>query len=163
MKRKIAIIALSMFLAAFAEFSMGRKLWGVGGTPGLWSGDIWSAHNSQFVLDPYTFTHVSHGVLFYGILSVAFKGLPVSYRLVLATALESGWEVLENSDMVIDRYRKETISLNYYGDSVVNSMADIVACMLGFFIASRLPKRVTIIGTIAVEIILALWIRDNLA
>ena len=152
-----------MILAAIAEFAMGRKIWGVSGTPGFWSGDIWSSHNSQFLLDPYAFTHVSHGVLFYAILSLAFRGLPVSTRLVLAVALESGWEVLENTNMVIERYRAATISLNYFGDSVVNSMMDVFACMLGFALAWRLPKRATIIGVAAVEIILALWIRDNLA
>src|SRR6185295_100531 len=117
---------------------------------------------SQYVLDPYTLTHTSHGVLFYGILSAAAKNLPLGARLVLAVALESGWEVLENTDMVIERYRATTISLNYYGDSIVNSMADIGACVLGFVVASRLPKRVTVLGFIAAEIILALWIRDNL-
>ena len=152
-----------MFLAAAAESSMGRKAWGVRGTPGFWSGDINSEHNSQYLLDPYTVTHVSHGILFYGILTAAFKSFPISTRLILAVAMESGWEVLENTDMVIERYRAETISLNYYGYSVVNSMADILACVLGFTLASRMPKRVTIFGLIAFELILALWIRDNLA
>src|SRR6266581_1388227 len=117
MKRKIAIITVSVLLAALAEYAMGRRIWGVGGTPGVWSGDIWSSHNSQFLLDPYTFTHISHGILFYGILALAFRTLPVSTRLALAVALECGWEVLENTNMVIERYRAETISLNYYSDS----------------------------------------------
>ena len=163
MKRNIAMVAGLMLLAACAEFAMGRKIWGIGGTPGFWSGNIWSEHNSQFLLDPYAFTHVSHGILFYGILSLAFRGLPVGTRLVLAVALESGWEVLENTNMVIERYRAETISLNYFGDSIVNSMVDVVACMLGFTLAWHLPKRATIIGVVALEIVLALWIRDNLA
>src|ERR1041384_3828995 len=77
MKRKIAIITASVLLAALAEYAMGRRIWGVGGTPGVWSGDIWSSHNSQFLLDPYTFTHISHGILFYGILTLAFRTLPV--------------------------------------------------------------------------------------
>jgi hypothetical protein len=151
-----------MTVAAGAEFSMGRRPWGVSGTPGLWSGNIWREHNSQFLLDPYTFTHVLHGVLFYAILSLLFRNLPVMSRLVIAVALESGWEILENTNFIIQRYRAETISLNYFGDSIVNSMGDILACILGFTLAARLPVRVTIIGTIAVEVILALWIRDNL-
>jgi len=163
MKRTIALLALSMIVAACIEFSLGRKVWGASGTPCLWSSDIRSAHNSQFLLDPYTVTHVSHGVLLYGILNLAGKVLPVSTRLVVTVVLESGWEVLENTNMVIEPYRAETISLNYYGDSIVNSMGDILACMLGFTLASRLPKRATILGTIALEIILAIWIRDNLA
>lgn len=162
MKSKAALIVLLMALAAIAEFSMGRKPWGVGGSPGLWSGNIWSEHNSQLLLDPYTLTHITHGVLFYAILTLAFKGSPPGVRLIAAVALESGWEVLENTDTVIERYREETISLNYYGDSIVNSIADILACMFGFALASKLPKRAIIIGTIAAEVILALWIRDNL-
>jgi len=163
MKRRIATVALLMLIAAVTEYSMGRKVWGVSGTPGLWSGDIWSSHNSQFVFDPYTLTHISHGVLFYAILSVAGKSVPVGARLVAAVALESGWEILENTNTIIERYRAQTVSLNYYGDSIINSMADIVACMFGFIMASRLPKRVTIIGVVVFEIVLALWIRDNLA
>jgi len=157
------LIPLVMLAAAGAEFSMGRKLWGIGGTPGLWSGDIWSSHNSQFLFDPYTFTHITHGILLYALLSVVFKTLPVSTRLLLAVGLESAWEVLENTTMVIERYRAETISLNYFGDSVANSMGDILACMIGFVLASRLPKRLTIMAAVGLEILLVVWTRDNLA
>ena len=159
----IATIASLMILSAVSEFSMGRKLWGISGTPGLWSGDIWSEHNSQFVADPYTLTHITHGVLFYGLFTLAFRSVPVSTRLMLGVAAESSWEALENSTPIIERYRAETISLNYYGDSIVNSMGDIVACILGFLLASRLPKRMTIVGAIALEILLLFWTRDNLA
>jgi hypothetical protein len=163
MNRRVgAMILAVMLLAAIFEYSLGRKPWGVSGQPGIWSGDISSEHNSQFVADPYSLTHVVHGVAFYGILSIVARNLPVGTRLVIAVVMESGWEILENSDFVIQRYRKETISLNYYGDSIVNSMSDIIACMCGFLLAWRLPKRVTVVATIAVEIILALWIRDNL-
>lgn len=162
MKSKAAMIVALMALSALAQFSMGRRPWGVGGKPGIWSGDIWSEHNSQFLLDPYTLTHITHGVFFYGILKLAFKNASTDARLIAAVALESGWEVLENTETVIERYRAETISLNYYGDSIVNSMVDIVACMFGFMLASRLPKRATIAGTVAFELILAFWIRDNL-
>lgn len=161
-RTRILAVLLSMTAAAGAEFSMGRRPWGVPGIPGLWSGNIWSEHNSQFLLDPYTFTHVLHGVMFYALLSLFFRDLPVLSRLVIAVGLESGWEILENTNFIIQRYRAETISLNYFGDSIVNSMGDILACILGFTLASRLPVRVTIIGTIAVEVVLALWIRDNL-
>jgi len=152
-----------MMLAAAAEFSMGRRFWGISGTPGFWSGDIWSSHNSQYLADPYTFTHITHGILFYAILSVLGPTLPTRTRLLAAVGLESAWEVLENTDMVIGRYRAETISLNYYGDSIVNSMGDITACMIGFILASRLPKRVTILTTVALEVGLLFWTRDNLS
>ena len=159
----IVVLPILMMLGAAAELSMGRQLWGITGKPGLWSGDIWSEHNSQYIADPYTLTHITHGILFYGLLSLVSKSLPVSTRLLVAAGMESAWEVVENSPPVIERYRAETISLNYYGDSVVNSMGDIFACILGFVLASRLPKRATIIATIAFEVLLAVTIRDNLS
>jgi hypothetical protein len=160
--RTAAIIVCIVALMALVEFSMGRRLWGTGGEPGLWSGDIWSEHNSQFLSDPYSFTHVTHGVVFYGLLSLAGKRVPISFRLIAAVALEAGWEVMENSDTVIERYRKATISLNYFGDSIANSMSDVVMCVLGFLLASRLPRKFTIAATVIVEIVLLIWIRDNL-
>jgi hypothetical protein len=155
-------ILFFMLAAAFSELWMGRQVWGTSGTPGLWSGDIWSSHNSQFVADPYSFTHITHGVLFYGLLSLAMKSAPLPARLLVAVGLESVWEVIENTNAGIERYRTDTISLNYYGDSIVNSMADIVACIAGFFLASRLPRRWIVAGTIALEASLLIWIRDNL-
>jgi Protein of unknown function (DUF2585) len=161
---RVQILAILFFMtvAAGAEFAMGRRPWGIAGIPGLWSGSIWSEHNSQYFLDPYSFTHVLHGVVFYALLSLAFRNMPVISRLVIAVGLEAGWEVLENSTLIIERYRAETISLNYFGDSIVNSMGDILSCITGFVLASRLPVRVTIIGLIAVEVLLAILIRDNL-
>ena len=148
--------------AAAAELAMGRKLWGISGEPGIWSGNIRSSHNSQFMTDPYTFSHITHGVLLYGMLWLAARGLPRRARFVLAMALECAWEVLENTDIVIQRYRAETISLNYYGDSVVNSMCDVLAAAAGFILAALLPARATLIAVVALEIALALWIRDSL-
>ena len=148
--------------AGLAEFSLGRQLWGVGGIPGFWSGDVWSAHNSQFLADPYTFTHISHGILFYAVSSLLFPTLPLRKRLILAVGVEAAWEVLENTSYVINRYRMETISLNYYGDSIVNSMADMLACVVGFLLASRLHKAVAIAVFAGLEIVLLLWTRDNL-
>jgi len=151
-----------MLAAASVEYRMGRRLWGVPNTPGIWSGDIWSKYNSQLVADPYSLTHVTHGIVFYGLSTLLLPKSSLETRLMVAVAAESAWEVLENSDAVIDRYRTGTISLEYFGDSIVNSMSDILFCIAGFFAASRLPKRVTIAGTVALEVILALWIRDNL-
>jgi Protein of unknown function (DUF2585) len=149
-------------LAGAAEFAMDRKLWGVSGEPGIWSGDIWSSHNSQYMTDPYTFSHITHGVLWYGLLALVANKLPVRVRFILAVALECAWENFENTDMVIQRYRAATISLNYYGDSVMNSMCDILTAVLGFILAAMLPTRVTLIGVIVLEVALALWIRDSL-
>ena len=159
----VLLVSILMMLGCRCGIVHGPAIVGSRGKPGLWSGDIWSEHNSQYLTDPYTITHITHGILFYGLLSLVLKNLPVRTRLLVAAGMESAWEVVENSAPVIERYRAETISLNYYGDSVVNSLGDILACILGFFLASRLPKRATIIGTIALEILLAVIIRDNLS
>jgi len=155
-------LVLIVMTAGLAEFALGRRLWGVGGIPGFWSGDIWSSHNSQFLTDPYTFTHISHGILFYGAVTVLFPTLPLRKRLIVAVGVEAAWEVLENTSYVINRYRMETISLNYFGDSIVNSMADTLACVVGFLLASRLHKAVTIAVFAGLEFALLLWTRDNL-
>jgi hypothetical protein len=154
--------AAMMAVTATVEYAMGRRAWGTGGTPGFWSSGINSEHNSQYLLDPYSFTHVIHGVLFYGLLWLAARKWPVPVRMLAALIVESTWEMLENSDFIIDRYRAQTISVDYYGDSIVNSMADIMAAMLGFCLAWRLPPLVMAAGVIAVEAALALTVRDNL-
>jgi hypothetical protein len=127
-----------------------------------WVGDASGPENSQHLADPYSFTHVTHGVLLYGVLHLVAPGAAVATRAVLAVALESGWEVLENSGPIIDRYRAATIALGYYGDSVVNSIGDILACLAGFMLASRLPVWATVFATIGLEAALLLWIRDSL-
>jgi hypothetical protein len=158
----VAALLLIVGTAAAAELAMGRRVWGTGGLPGLWSGDILSEHNSQFLLDPYSFTHITHGVLLYALVTLVLRHSPVTTRLLWAIGLESAWEVLENTSFIIDRYRAETISLNYYGDSVVNSVGDIAACIVGFLLASRLPRRATVATAVTLEVLLAVWTRDNL-
>jgi len=154
--------AAILVLTAAAELAIGRRMWGIGGEPGIWSGKVLSPHNSQYLTDPYTFTHITHGILIYGLLRLICGNLSLAARGVLAIGLESGWEVLENTDLVITRYRTATLALNYFGDSVLNSMFDILACMAGFFLAARLPTRVTIAAVVLLEIVLAVWIRDGL-
>jgi hypothetical protein len=133
------------------------------GIVSLWAGDIWSNQNSQQFTDPYTFTHIIHGVLMYGLLwLIAGKRLSVGARLVCAVALESGWELLENSDFIIHRYRETTISLDYYGDSIFNSIGDITAMALGFGLAWRLPARVTAISALVLDTALLFLIHDSL-
>lgn len=157
-----ALIIATVALTAAVELQMGRPLTYRHGPVRLWSGDVQSDQNSQQIADPYTFTHFEHGALFYGLTWVVMRGASLGTRAVTAVAIEAAWEAYENTDAVIERYRTETISLGYYGDSVVNSLADIAACLIGFFLAWRLPTRMTVAWIIAVEVILAFWIRDNL-
>ena len=128
----------------------------------LWHGVVFSSENSQHLTDWYTFSHVLHGLGFYFLLWLAFKRTSVGLRFLLAVALEAAWEVAENSPIIIDRYRAVTISLDYYGDSVVNSVADVVAMMLGFWIARKAPAWLSVVAFIGVEVALAVMIRDNL-
>lgn len=157
-----AIIATLIVLAGGLELAMGRPLKYRNGPVRFWSGNIRSDQNSQQIADPYTFTHVTHGALFYGLTFLTMRPAAVATRLLVATGLESAWEVYENTETVVQRYRKETISLGYYGDSVINSAADILACIVGFLLAWRLPRAATIAWVVAFEVMLAFWIRDNL-
>ncbi len=140
----------------------GRTWWCSCGSYGIWSGEIWSQHNSQHFLDPYSFTHILHGVLFYGILACLIPKAPVMWRLCIATGLEALWELLENSQLIIDRYRESTMALGYNGDSIFNSTGDLFSCAAGFLIARYLGLRYSILMFIVIEIVLLFWIRDNL-
>ena len=128
----------------------------------LWHGIVFSSENSQHISDWYTPSHVIHGFGFYGLLWLIGRRWPLGLRLVLAMVIESGWEIFENTDLVINRYREVTISLDYYGDSVLNSICDILAMVVGFVIASRLPVSGTIAATIGLELLVLFFIRDNL-
>ena len=158
----IAIFIAVLAVTGGIEFWMGRLPLGPDGRFGLWEGDIWSGENSQRVADPYSFSHLVHGMLFYGFLWLVARKLPVRYRFLMALAVETGWELLENSPLIIHRYREATIALGYAGDSVLNSLSDILMMTLGFWFASRAPTRVTVAAIIVMEIGCALWVRDNL-
>ena len=147
--------------------AMGRPLICECGTVKIWHGDVHSSENSQHIADWYTLTHVIHGFLFYWLLWLLAKKVgflkPVSNRLIAAVTLEAAWEILENSPIIINRYREATIALGYTGDSVLNSTADIGFMSLGFVMAWRLPVWMTVSIAIAMEILNAIIIRDNLS
>jgi uncharacterized protein DUF2585 len=127
---------------------------------GVWTG-AWSEDTSQWIADPYTFSHVLHGIFFYWML-LPMRRLGLGSRFIVASAVEAGWEILENTPFIIDRYRAATASLNYYGDSILNSTFDLVAAMLGFWIAWQLKWKWALALVVAIEVLLAYFVRDNL-
>ncbi len=141
----------------------GRIWWCVCGGLKMWDGDIWSCHNSQHLFDPYSFTHVLHGMLFLWLLGWGLPRLSFDWRLTVALVGEAFWEVLENSPYIIQRYRDATIGQGYEGDSVGNSLADLLCCMAGVLIARWLGWRWAVAIFIMVEVLLALVVRDNLS
>jgi hypothetical protein len=161
--RRALVAAGIIAVAILALFGMGRVPYCECGVIRFWSGNIWSNENSQQFTDPYTFTHILHGTLFYALLWLGFRRrADAGTRLLWAIAIESAWEVFENTNFIIDRYREATISLDYYGDSILNSTGDILAMIAGFELARRLPVRASIAGTIALDFVLLLTIRDSL-
>ncbi len=143
----------------------GRRWWCACGKSNLWVSDIWSDHCSQHLIDPYAFSHLAHGLVFYGVLAWLpgpWNRLSFGWKLFVANLIECAWEVLENSEFVIQRYRSETISIGYIGDSVVNSMGDVAAAALGVCVARTLGLKWTLLLFVAMEIALAAMIKDNL-
>jgi len=160
--RATALLILALLAAVAAtELTMGRPPICTCGHVALWHGAIDSG-NSQHLLDWYSPSHVIHGFLFYGATWLLLRRLPVRFRLLIAVVIEAGWELLENSPIVIDRYRTATIALGYTGDSVLNSLSDISCMMIGFALARALPVWVTVMLAIGFELLTLAVIRDNL-
>jgi len=155
-------MVLVFSVVAVIEFNSGRSVFGPDGKFGWWESSIWSSASSQRVADAYSFSHIIHGMLFYGFLFWVARKLPLKYRFLIALIIEASWELLENSPIIINRYREATIALGYEGDSILNSVADVGMVAIGFAIA-RLSKFWASVSLIIImELGCLFWVRDNL-
>ena len=160
-KSIILLTVVILILTTIILLLMGRNFLGAAESIGLWT-DASTPNTSQYLLDPYTATHIIHGLGFFLLIWIFARKLPWPYKFLLAVSLEAGWEIIENTNFIIDIYRTHTISLDYYGDSILNSLTDIFAMTVGFIAASKLRVWMSILLFIALEALLLFFIRDNL-
>ncbi len=161
--RGYALIGFGLIAAtALILLAMGRVPICSCGRADLWTSEVFSADNSQHIADWYAPSHAIHGMIFYGLLWLAARRWPIGARAVAAIAIEAAWEIIENSPLIIDRYREATAALGYSGDSVLNSVCDILFMLLGFWLASRLSAWATAALAVGLELFTGWMIRDNL-
>lgn len=159
--RACGLPLLVMAGTALVLRTMGR-IWMHESGFGLWTASAWSTETSQNFGDPYTFSHILHGIIFFAVLWLLRSKLSLRARFTIALLIEVAWEILENSPIIIERYRANTASLDYAGDSILNTVGDLLAEMLGFYMAYKLPWKWTLAFAITVELTLLFLIRDNL-
>ena len=157
------IVAVLVVAAAVYQLHAQGRMWLCScGRFHLWVGDVWSAENSQQLLDPYSFTHVLHGFIICGLFALIIPWLSWAWRFCLAVSFEALWEVVENTNAMIERYRGLTAAIGYQGDTIVNSLGDIMCFSLGFILARRLGLRRSAVLFVVTELVLVFWIRDSL-
>ncbi len=161
--RSTGLVAAAILLGtAVILRAEGRSWWCPCGRVSWWTGDAWSSETSQQLLDPYSLTHVLHGFILCGVCALLARKASVRARFLLALGVEALWEIAENSAFVTQRYRTATAALGYTGDTVLNSLGDLLSCGVGFVIARRGGARWTAALFVVTEVILSVWIRDSL-
>lgn len=163
-KSGLLIILAIIIFTGLVEYSFGRTPICTCGYVKLWEGAVNSSGNSQHLADWYTLSHIIHGFAFYCIIWLVDRKKKLSFwtKLVLAVGLEAGWEILENSPIIINRYRTATLAYNYSGDSIINSLSDVVSMAAGFLFARKSPAWLTLVITVFFELLALYVIRDNL-
>jgi hypothetical protein len=156
------IVAIVLAVTVVQLHRQGRGWWCSCGREFFWTSNAWGSLTSQTVFDPYSLTHLLHGLMFCGLLTLLLRKVPASWRICLALSMEAVWELIENTNTVIQHYRAATASLGYQGDTVVNSFGDIICCGIGFILARKLGWRRSIMLFVATELVLLIWIRDSL-
>ena len=155
-----ALLLVAIQIAVLHNF--GQPFVSTTGRIMLWVGDVWSAETSQQFADWYSFSHIIHGFIFFGILHLIAPRMPVAARLLIAMGVEIGWEITENSPATIQHYRQQAIAAGYVGDSILNSVSDTTMMTIGFLIASRAPARYVAIAALCMELLTLAVVRDNL-
>lgn len=159
--RNTMIVFLIIALFMVVLFWMGQPLWCTCGLK-LFTLNAWGSESSQHFIDPYTTSHVLHGIIFFAVLTLFFRGFSWATKMFLALLIEVGWEILENSPIIINRYRSVTASNDYAGDTIINSTGDVLFMLFGFWIASRLPWKWTLAIVVSIELLMLAVYRDNL-
>lgn len=163
MTRKfILLAALLLAFQVLILLVFGQPVIAASGRILLWVGDPLSLENSQHLADWYTLSHIIHGILFYWLIGKFFPKLSIGTRLVAALGIEVGWELLENTPMIIQHYREQALAVGYAGDSVINSLSDSVAMIVGFFMARNLRIWMSVVLVLSLEVMALYFIRDNL-